>query len=96
MRLLAVNWRDINDPLGGGAEQHLHHILAGAAAAGWQVELVCSAYPGAPARETLDGVDIHRHGHWAVANYVLPPVVRRLLRRGRAAPASPSCIQAAR
>ncbi len=77
-----MNWRDIGDPLGGGAELHLHHILKGAAAAGWQVDLVCSAYAGAPAEDEIDGVHILRRGHWAVANFVLPPLVRRLLRRG--------------
>ena len=51
--------------------------------AGWEVDLVCSSYRGAPRHEVIDGVNIHRHGHWAVANFVLPPVVRRLLRTGR-------------
>jgi len=69
--------------LGGGAELHLHHILKGAAAAGWEVDLVCSSYPGAAAEETIDGVHIRRHGHWAVANFVLPPLVRRMLRSRR-------------
>jgi glycosyltransferase involved in cell wall biosynthesis len=81
LRILAVNWRDIRDPLGGGAEQHLHHILAGAAAAGHDVELVVSGYRGAPAADEIDGVRIHRRGHWAVANLALPPVVRGMLRR---------------
>jgi len=80
LRILAVNWRDIGDPLGGGAELHLHHILKGAAARGWEVDLVCAGYPGAPDREVVDGVRVHRRGHWAVANLVLPGVVRRLLR----------------
>jgi glycosyltransferase involved in cell wall biosynthesis len=83
LRLLAVNWRDIGDPLGGGAELHLHHILKGAVAAGWTVDLVAAAYPGAPAVEVVDGVTVHRKGHWAVANFVLPGVVRRLLARNR-------------
>jgi glycosyltransferase involved in cell wall biosynthesis len=78
---LAVNWRDIKDPLGGGAELHLHHILKGAVAAGWDVDLVCSGYKGAPRHDLIDGVNIHRHGHWTVANFILPPVVRRLLKR---------------
>ncbi len=81
--MLAVNWRDIGDPLGGGAELHLHHILKGAVAAGWEVDLVCSSYPGAPAQNIIDGVNIHRHGHWAVANFVLPQVVRKLLKAQR-------------
>jgi len=80
LRILAVNWRDIRDPLGGGAEVHLHEILVRAVAAGHEVDLVVSGQSGAPARETVDGVRIRRHGHWAVANFVLPWVVRRLLR----------------
>lgn len=75
-----MNWRDVDDPLAGGAEQHLHHLLAGAVAAGHEVELVCSAYAGAPADDTRDGVRIRRRGDWRVANLVLPWVVRRRLR----------------
>jgi glycosyltransferase involved in cell wall biosynthesis len=74
-----VNWRDIRDPLGGGAELHLHSILKAAAARGWEVDLVCSGYKGAPHRDTIDGVNIYRQGHWTVANFVLPGVVKRLL-----------------
>jgi len=82
LRILAVNWRDIRDPLGGGAELHLHHILKGAVEAGWDVDLVCAGYKGAPRHDVIDGINIHRHGHWAVANFTLPPVVRRLLKNG--------------
>ena len=77
-----MNWRDINDPLGGGAELHLHHILKGAVKAGCEVDLICSAYQGAPQQDTIDGVRIHRHGHWAVANFLLPPVVKKFLKTG--------------
>lgn len=44
------------------------------------MDLVVSAYAGAADRQTLDGVRIHRHGHWRVANFVLPAAVRRMLR----------------
>ena len=27
MRICAVNWQDLDNPLGGGAETHLHEIL---------------------------------------------------------------------
>jgi glycosyltransferase involved in cell wall biosynthesis len=83
VRILAVNWRDIGDPLAGGAEQHLHHILSGAVAAGHEVELICSGYAGAPADDEIDGVVIRRRGDWRVANLALPPVVRRRLRQER-------------
>ncbi len=83
MRILAVNWRDIGDPLGGGAELHLHEILKGCVAAGHTVDLVVSGYAGAAAEDEIDGIRVHRRGHWAVANHVLPWTVRRLLRRHR-------------
>ena len=80
MRILAVNWRDIGDPLGGGAEMHLHEILKGVVEAGHEVDLVVSAYDGAAKRDVIDGIQIYRHGHWAIANFVLPGVLKRLLR----------------
>ncbi len=83
MRILAVNWRDIRDPLGGGAEIHLHEILKRVAAAGHEVELVAASYPGARDEEVVDGVLVRRRGHWAVANFELPRLVRRLLRARR-------------
>jgi glycosyltransferase involved in cell wall biosynthesis len=83
MRILAVNWRDIRDPMAGGAEIHLHEILRRAVAAGHEVDLAACAYPGAASREEIDGVRVHRRGHWLVANWVLPHLVRRLLRERR-------------
>ncbi len=80
MKILALNWRDIGDPVGGGAEMHLHEILKGAVSAGHEVDLVVAGYEGAAEREVVDGVTIHRKGHWSVANFVLPGVVRRLLK----------------
>ncbi len=62
---------------------HLHKILEGAVRAGWHVDQVCCTYEGAPAAEILDGIHVHRKGHWSVANFVLPGVVRSLLREHR-------------
>lgn len=76
-----MNWRDIGDPLGGGAELHLHEILKHCVGQGHEVDLVVSAYAGAPAQQTLDGIHVHRKGHWAVANFVLPGLAKELLRR---------------
>jgi glycosyltransferase involved in cell wall biosynthesis len=83
MRILAVNWRDIRDPMAGGAEIHLHEILKRAVAAGHTVDLVATGYPGAPPLERIDGVQVHRRGHWRVANWLLPGLVQRLLRERR-------------
>ena len=38
-----------------------------------------SAYAGAPAQDEIDGVRVHRRGHWAVANWVLPRLVHGML-----------------
>jgi len=46
------------------------------------VDLVCAGYNGAPAHDVIDGVTIHRRGHWALANFVLPGIVKRLLKTG--------------
>ena len=42
-----------------------------------------ASYPGAAAVEVIDGITVHRKGHWAVANFVLPGLVRRLLKANR-------------
>jgi glycosyltransferase involved in cell wall biosynthesis len=62
MRILVINWQDITNPLGGGAEVHLHSIFSRVARLGHDVTLLCSGYPGAPATEVLDGLTIVRRG----------------------------------
>ncbi len=49
-------------------------------AAGHEVEWVAASYEGATAEDEVDGVRVFRRGHWAVANYVLPGLVKRRLR----------------
>lgn len=62
MRLLALNWQDIENPLGGGAELHLHEILDRLAARGHEVTLLCGGWPGCAPRTARNGVEIHRVG----------------------------------
>ncbi|MBL8997771.1 MAG: glycosyltransferase family 4 protein [Gemmatimonadales bacterium] len=62
MKLLAVNWQDIDNPLGGGAETHLHEILDRLAAWGHEVVLLCGGWAGCPSRAERNGVEIHRVG----------------------------------
>ncbi len=60
MRILLVNWQDRTNPQAGGAEVHLHEIFGRVAAQGHDVRLLCSGYPGAPARDVVDGIAVHR------------------------------------
>jgi glycosyltransferase involved in cell wall biosynthesis len=62
MKILAFNWQDINHPLGGGAEVHFHEIFSRIAGLGHEVTLFCSSFPGAPERETINGVQVIRKG----------------------------------
>jgi glycosyltransferase involved in cell wall biosynthesis len=62
VRILVLNWQDHENPQAGGAEIHLREIFSRIAGGGHQVELLCSSWPGAAARVSLDGIDVHRVG----------------------------------
>jgi glycosyltransferase involved in cell wall biosynthesis len=62
LRILVVNWQDRLNPQSGGAETHLHEVFGRLAAWGHEVTLLASGFPGAPARERVDGLDVHRVG----------------------------------
>jgi glycosyltransferase involved in cell wall biosynthesis len=62
VRICAVNWQDIENPLGGGAETHLHEILERLAARGHEVVLLCGGWSDCPPRAMRHGVEIHRVG----------------------------------
>lgn len=60
--VLLLCWRDTGHPQGGGSEAYLQRIGAQLAASGIAVTLRTARYPGAPRRELVDGVRIHRAG----------------------------------
>lgn len=62
MNLLVVNWQDRENPHAGGAEIHLFEIFRRLVARGHRVRLVCSGWPGAAPRATLDGIEVERTG----------------------------------
>jgi glycosyltransferase involved in cell wall biosynthesis len=71
--VLLLCWRDTGHPQGGGSEAYLQRIGAQLAESGVAVTLRTARYPGAPRRETVDGVRISRAGGrytvylWALA-----------------------------
>jgi glycosyltransferase involved in cell wall biosynthesis len=72
MRILLLNWQDIKNPAGGGAEVYLHQIFKRLAAQGHEVTLLCSQFSGAPKEEEVDGIRIIRRGNRNLFNYVVP------------------------
>jgi glycosyltransferase involved in cell wall biosynthesis len=72
MKILLLNWQDIKNPFGGGAEVYLHQIFKRLAAQGNDVTLLCSHFSGAPVEEEIDGIHIVRKGNRNFFNYVVP------------------------
>jgi len=81
LRLLAVNWRDRENPEAGGAETHLHEILERLAARGHAVTLLAAAWPGAAREAHYGGLRVLRAGGPLTANWALAGLARRLTRQ---------------
>ena len=77
MRILVLNWQDFTNPQAGGAELHLQEIFSRIVARGHSVDLLCSSWANAPARVTLDGIEVHRTG----TRHSYPFVAQRYYRR---------------
>ena len=72
MKILVLNWQDIRNPLGGGAEVHLHEIFKRLVARGHEVTLLCSRFRGAPREELIDGIRVVRRGSRNTFNVHVP------------------------
>jgi len=83
VKILVINWQDIRHPLGGGAEVHLHEIFKRIAAKGHRVTLLCSAFPGAPTEETIDGIHVIRSGSRPLFNFGVPKLYLSRFRNER-------------
>lgn len=79
MRLLIINWQDIENPQAGGAEIHLHEIFGRLAARGHEITLLCGGWVGHQDRARIDGMDVHRVGTRATFGALAYPYYRRRL-----------------
>lgn len=62
MRFLMLNWRDPKSPLAGGAERVTEGYLSALRERGHEVFWFANDFPGAPAFETVAGIQIARGG----------------------------------
>lgn len=62
MRILLLNWRDIKNPAGGGAEVWAHRVAEGLVQRGHAVTFFASSVDGEPEVEVLNGVQMVRGG----------------------------------
>lgn len=81
MKILAVNWLDLENPQAGGAEVHFFEIFGRLVTAGHTVDLVASRWPDAPSRADVDGIRVHRCGGRHTFALCGRGLVRRLLRQ---------------
>lgn len=79
MNILALNWNDLKNPFGGGAEVHLEELLRRLVRRGHQVTLFCSGWDDCPDEETIEGVRIIRRGNRYNFNLIAPFHLRRLV-----------------
>jgi glycosyltransferase involved in cell wall biosynthesis len=78
--VLAVNWLDLKNPQAGGAEVHFFEIFKRLVAGGDEVTLICSGWPDAPRRATVDGLEVLRCGGRQTFALCGRAAVRRALR----------------
>jgi len=81
LHVVALNWRDLRNPLAGGAEVHLEEILHHLGRRGHRCTLISSRFPGAPAVEEADGYRVIRGGGANTFNLAVPFLFRRLAAR---------------
>ncbi len=81
LNILAINWQDIKNPFGGGAEVHFHEIFRRVAASGHPVTLLCCTFPGAKKEEMVDGIKIIRRGSRNFFNYCVPAEYKKLRKK---------------
>jgi glycosyltransferase involved in cell wall biosynthesis len=83
VNVLVLNWQDRENPQSGGAEIHLFEIFSRLAARGHRVRLVCSGWPGAVPRATIEGIEVRRSGNRHSFALVGRSAVRRAIRAER-------------
>ncbi|MCB9496871.1 MAG: glycosyltransferase family 4 protein [Fibrobacteria bacterium] len=71
IRLLWLNWRDLRNPLAGGAEVHAHEVLARLADRGWDCTLVSHAVRGLPSSDREAGYSVRREGGGNTFNFTV-------------------------
>lgn len=80
-RLLWINWRDLDNPQGGGAEVHADEVLRRLAARGWEATLVCHAFAGCKRDQTHPtGYRIRREGGANTFNFTVYRNLSRWIR----------------
>ncbi|MCW2798739.1 MAG: glycosyltransferase family 1 protein [Aeromicrobium sp.] len=63
MHILFCNWRDTQNPEGGGSERYVENMARGLVERGHTVTIACAEHDRAPREEVVDGIRFVRRGH---------------------------------
>ncbi len=83
MKILALNWNDLINPYGGGAEVHLEELLRRLHTYGHEVTLFCSGFQNCLPEETVEGIKIIRRGNRYNFNIIAPFHLRKIVRENK-------------
>ena len=83
MKILALNWNDLKNPYGGGAEVHLEELLRRLQSYGHEVTLFCAGFPNCLSEETIEGIKIIRRGNRYNFNLIAPFHLRKLTKKNK-------------
>ena len=83
LHIVLLNYRDVTHPEAGGAEVYLQELFERVVARGHTVTLLCAGHRGAPAQESIGGVDVVRIANQATFNIAAPRAALRLARAQR-------------
>lgn len=79
MNILIFNWQDIKNPLGGGAEVHLHEIFKRIVTMGHNVTLVSCKHKDLSNAEIIDGINVLRFGDRNLFNFLVPSLYKEIV-----------------
>lgn len=80
-KILLFNWQDIKNPLGGGAEVHMHEIFRRIASLGHRVVLYSCSVPNLPEFEVIDGIEVYRIGKRDTFNFIVPSLYKKAVEK---------------
>jgi len=83
MKILALNWQDLTNPMAGGAEVHLEELLRRIAKRGNDITLFCSGYKSCKEEEIIEGIRIIRRGNRYNFNLIAPFELRKIVKDGK-------------
>jgi glycosyltransferase involved in cell wall biosynthesis len=78
MNILIINWQDIKNPFGGGAEVHLHEIFKRIVKMGHNVTLLSCEIDNEPLEEIIDGIRVIRKGKRNIFNFYVKGLYKEI------------------